>query len=162
ALLCGNVGKENAGINPLRGQNNVQGASDMGATPADLTGYQKILHRESPEKFERAWNTKLSDRVGATITEMFKLIEEEKIKFLYIMGENPVVSDPDTNHVISALKKVDFLIVQDIFFTETCEYADLVLPAVSFAQKDGTFTNTERRVQRVRKAVKENGLAKPD
>jgi formate dehydrogenase major subunit len=162
ALLCGNIGKENAGINPLRGQNNVQGASDMGATPAELTGYQKIFHKESLEKFERAWGTKLSDKVGATITEMFNLIEEDEIKFLYIMGENPVVSDPDTNHVISALKKVDFLVVQDIFFTETCEYADLVLPAVSFAQKDGTFTNTERRVQRVRKAVKENGLAKPD
>lgn len=162
ALLCGNVGKEYAGINPLRGQNNVQGACDMGALPSDYPGYQKVFKDEVCEKFEKAWGKKLSKKVGRTISEMLDGCEDGSIKFLYIMGENPMVSDPDINHVQKALEKVNFLVVQDIFMTETAEFADVILPASSFAEKDGTFTNTERRVQRVRKAIEPVGDSKPD
>lgn len=162
ALLCGNVGKESAGVNPLRGQNNVQGACDMGALPSDLPGYQKVFKEEVAEKFEKAWNAKLSRKVGLTVSEMLHGAEEGTIKCMYIMGENPMVSDPDINHVKKALNNLDFLVVQDIFFTETCELADVILPASSFAEKDGTFSNTERRVQRVRKAIDPIGDSKPD
>lgn len=162
ALLCGNVGIESAGVNPLRGQNNVQGACDMGGLPADLPGYQKVFKPEVLDKFQDNWGSKLSNKVGLTITEMFKAIEEDQVKFLYIMGENPMVSDPDTNHVKKVLDHVDFMVVQDIFLTETSEMADVVLPAAAFAEKDGTFTNTERRIQRVRKAVEAPGEAKAD
>lgn len=163
ALLCGNVGKESAGVNPLRGQNNVQGACDMGALPSDLPGYQKVFKEEVAEKFEKAWNVeKLPRKVGLTISEMLDGAEDDSVKFIYIMGENPMVSDPDINHVKKALKNLDFLVVQDIFFTETCEFADVVLPASSFAEKDGTFSNTERRVQRVRKAIDSVGNSKAD
>lgn len=162
ALLCGNVGIESAGVNPLRGQNNVQGACDMGGLPSDLPGYQKVFKKEVTDKFQESWGSKLSNKVGLTITEMFTKIEEDQIKMLYIMGENPMVSDPDTNHVKKVLDHVDFLVVQDIFLTETAEMADVVLPAAAFAEKDGTFTNTERRVQRVRKALDPPGLAKAD
>ncbi len=162
ALLCGNVGKESAGVNPLRGQNNVQGACDMGALPSDLPGYQKVFKEEAAEKFEKAWNSKLSRKAGLTVSEMLDEAEEGKVKFMYIMGENPMVSDPDLNHVKKALNKLDFLVVQDIFLTETCELADVVLPAASFAEKDGTFSNTERRIQRVRKAINPIGDSKPD
>ena len=157
ALLCGNVGKESAGVNPLRGQNNVQGACDMGGLPADYPGYQKVFNEEAAEKFEKAWNAKLSRKPGLTVSEMLNEAENGNIRFMYIMGENPMVSDPDINHVRKALNNLDFLVVQDIFFTETCELADVVLPAASFAEKDGTFTNTERRVQRVRKAIEPAG-----
>ncbi len=162
ALLCGNVGKESAGVNPLRGQNNVQGACDMGGLPGDLPGYQKVFKPEVIEKFEKAWNTKLSSKVGLTIPEIMDGAADGSIKFLYIMGENPMVSDPDINHVKHALENVDFLVVQDIFMTETAEFADVILPAASFAEKDGTFSNTERRVQRVRKAIDPVGESKPD
>lgn len=162
ALLCGNVGVESAGVNPLRGQNNVQGACDMGGLPADLPGYQKVFKPEVLDKFQDSWGSKLSNKVGLTITEMFKAIEEDQVKFLYIMGENPMVSDPDTNHVEHVLDHVDFLVVQDIFLTETASMADVVLPAAAFAEKDGTFTNTERRIQRVRRAVEAPGEAKAD
>lgn len=162
ALLCGNVGKESAGVNPLRGQNNVQGACDMGALPSDLPGYQKVFKEEVAEKFEKAWDAKLSRKVGLTVSEMLHGAEDGSIKFMYIMGENPMVSDPDINHVRKALNSLDFLVVQDIFFTETCELADVILPAASFAEKDGTFSNTERRVQRVRKAINPIGDSKPD
>jgi formate dehydrogenase major subunit len=162
ALLCGNVGKESAGVNPLRGQNNVQGACDMGALPSDLPGYQKVFKEEVAEKFERVWNANLSRKVGLTVSEMLHEAEEGNVKFMYIMGENPMVSDPDINHVRKSLNSLDFLVVQDIFFTETCELADVVLPAASFAEKDGTFSNTERRIQRVRKAVEPVGSAKAD
>ena len=162
AMMCGNIGKESAGVNPLRGQNNVQGACDMGGLPADLPGYQKVFKPEVIEKFENAWDTKLSPKVGLTIPEIMDGSENGSIKFLYIMGENPMVSDPDINHVKKALSHVDFLVVQDIFMTETAELADVVLPAASFAEKDGTFSNTERRVQRVRKAVKPVGESKAD
>lgn len=162
ALACGNIGKEYAGVNPLRGQNNVQGACDMGALPSDYPGYQKVFKEEIAEKFEKAWDTKLSREVGLTISEMINGAESGDIKFLYIMGENPMVSDPDINHVKHALESIDFLVVQDIFLTETAELADVVLPAASFAEKDGTFSNTERRVQRVRKAIDPVGNSKAD
>ena len=162
ALLCGNIGKESSGVNPLRGQNNVQGACDMGGLPNVLTGYQNITNENVIEKFEKAWNSKLSRDIGLTLPEIMNSIEEDKIKFLYIMGENPMISDPDLNHIKKALNHLDFLVVQDIFLTETAEYANVVLPASSFAEKDGTFTNTERRVQRVRKAINPVGNSKPD
>ncbi len=162
AMLCGNIGKESAGVNPLRGQNNVQGACDMGGLPADLPGYQKVFKPDVIEKFENAWRVKLSPKPGLTIPEIFNGVHDGSIKFLYIMGENPMVSDPDINHVKGVLEHVNFLVVQDIFMTETAEYADVVLPAASFAEKDGTFSNTERRVQRVRRAIKPVGESKPD
>ena len=162
ALMCGNIGKEFAGVNPLRGQNNVQGACDMGCLPSDLPGYQKVFKEEIAEKFEKAWGVSLSRQVGLAISEMIHGAETGDIKFLYIMGENPMVSDPDITHVQHALESVDFLVVQDIFLTETAEFADVVLPAASFAEKDGTFSNTERRVQRVRKAIEPVGNAKAD
>ncbi len=162
ALMCGNVGKEFGGVNPLRGQNNVQGACDMGGLPADLPGYQKVFKEEVVEKFEKAWESKLSTKIGRTIPEILDGCHDDSIKFLYIMGENPMVSDPDINHVKEALTNVDFLVVQDIFLTETAELADVILPASSFAEKDGSFTNTERRIQRVRKAIDPVGDSKPD
>ncbi|MBF7096667.1 formate dehydrogenase subunit alpha [Alkalibacter mobilis] len=162
ALLCGNIGKEGAGVNPLRGQNNVQGACDMGALPGDYPGYQKVFDPKAQEKFEKAWGAKLSDKAGLTLTEVLNGLDDGSLKMLYVMGENPVVSDPDTKHVEEALRKADFIVVQDIFMSETAEFADVVLPAASFAEKDGTFTNTERRVQRVRKAIEPIGSSKPD
>lgn len=161
ALVTGNLGKEGGGVNPLRGQNNVQGACDMGALPNVFTGYQQVSNPATIEKFEAAWGTKLSDEVGLTVTEAIPAAERGDIKLLYIMGENPMVSDPDTKHVQKGLEKA-FLIVQDIFLTETAALADVVLPASTFAEKDGTFTNTERRVQRIRRAVESPGEAKAD
>jgi formate dehydrogenase alpha subunit len=161
-LLCGNIGIESGGINPLRGQNNVQGACDMGGLPGDLTGYQKVANPDALAKFEKAWGVKLSDKPGVTLTEIVHKAGHGDIKFLYIMGENPMVSDPDLNHVEEALKNTEFLVVQDIFLTETARLADVVLPAASFAEKEGTFSNTERRVQRVRKAIEPIGNAKAD
>jgi formate dehydrogenase alpha subunit len=162
ALMTGNVGKESSGVNPLRGQNNVQGACDMGALPDVYTGYQKVTDPVSREKFEKAWGTTLDGNKGLTHTEIFDRIGHGEIKALYQVGENPILSEADANHVKQALDKLDFFVVQDIFMTETSKYADVVLPAVSFAEKDGTFTNTERRVQRVRKAVEPEGDAKTD
>ena len=162
ALLTGNVGKLSAGVNPLRGQNNVQGACDLGALPNVYPGYQKVNDPEVKKKFESAWGTALSDTPGLTNTEIFDAILEGKIQALYMMGENPVLSEADASHVEEALKKVDFLICQDIFLSETARYADVVLPAASFAEKDGTFTNTERRIQRVRKAIEPVGDSLPD
>lgn len=162
SLLCGNIGKESAGVNPLRGQNNVQGACDMGGLPGDLPGYQKVVEPKVIQKFEDVWETKLPTKPGLTIPEIFDNAEEGNIKFIYIMGENPMVSDPDINHVKKALENLDFLVVQDIFLTETAELADVILPAASFAEKDGTFTNTERKVQKVRKAIEPVGNSKAD
>jgi len=162
ALMTGNVGKESTGINPLRGQNNVQGACDMGALPDVFPGYQKVFDDVAREKFEKAWGVSLAKEVGHTLPIMMKDATSQDIRFMYIMGENPVVSDPDTNHIKQSLSNLDFLVVQDIFLTQTAEYADVVLPAASYAEKDGTFTNTERRVQRIRKAVDAPGLARPD
>ena len=162
AMLCGNVGVEGGGINPLRGQNNVQGACDMGALPNVFTGYQNVASDDSRDKFSRAWGASLSGRPGLTIMEIMHAAAEEKIKGLYIIGENPLLSDPDLSHVKAAIEKLDFLVVQDIFLTETAKMADIVFPATSFAEKDGTFTNSERIVQRVRRAVPPPGEAKPD
>ncbi len=162
AMLCGNVGIEGGGINPLRGQNNVQGACDMGCLPNVYPGYQKVADESAASKFSGAWNKAVSKNPGMTITDMFKGIEEGKVKALYIMGENPMLSDPDLAHIEEDLKQLDLLIVQDIFKTETAEFAHVILPAASFAEKEGTFTNTERRVQRVRKAVESPGESKDD
>lgn len=161
ALVTGNFGREGTGVNPLRGQNNVQGACDMGALPNSFTGYQSVTSPKNVEKFEKAWEVKLSDKVGYALTEAIPAAEKGDVKLLYIMGENPMVSDPDSNHVRKALEKT-FLIVQDIFLSETAELADIVLPAASFAEKNGTFTNTERRVQRIRKAINSPGEARED
>jgi formate dehydrogenase alpha subunit len=162
ALITGNVGRESAGVNPLRGQNNVQGACDMGGLPDVYPGYQKVENDEVRRKFEKAWGTSLSGVKGITHTEIFTMIEAGKIKALYQVGENPVLSEADANHVKKALDRLGFFVVQDIFMTETAQYADVILPAASFAEKDGTFTNTERRVQRVRKVVEPPGEARCD
>ena len=162
AMLTGNVGKRACGVNPLRGQNNVQGACDLGALPNVYTAYQQVANTSVREKFEAAWGCTLPSGPGLVLTEMFTAIDEEKIKAMYLMGENPVLSDPDAKHVEASLNKLEFLVVQDIFLTETAWLADVVLPASSFAEKDGTFTNTERRVQRVRKAVEPIGDSRPD
>ncbi len=164
AMLCGNVGIEGGGVNPLRGQGNVQGACDMGALPNVFPGYQSVTDEAVLGKFEQGWGTgmRLSNRLGLMLTEMFPAIMDGKLKAMLIMGENPVLSDANATHVKEALEKLDLLVVQDIFFTETAQLADVVLPAASFAEKDGTFTNTERRVQRVRKAIDPPGSAMPD
>lgn len=163
AMLCGNVGVVGGGVNPLRGQNNVQGACDMGALPNVFTGYQKVADDEVRQKFAKVWGLEeLSAVPGLTVTKMFPAAEEGVLKGLYIMGENPLVSDPDLHHIEEAVKKLDFLVVQDIFLTETAQLADVVLPGVSFAEKDGTFSNSERKVQRVRKAIEPVGEARED
>jgi formate dehydrogenase major subunit len=162
AMLCGMVGIEGGGVNPLRGQNNVQGACDMGALPNVLPAYQPVANDEARARFEKAWNASLPAKPGKTIVEVMEAAHKGEIKGLYVMGENPMVSDPDLTHVEASLKHLDLLIVQDIFLTETAMLADVVLPSACFAEKDGTFTNTERRVQRVRKAVQAPGEAKAD
>lgn len=163
AMLTGNLGKASCGVNPLRGQNNVQGACDMGGLPNVYTAYQPVTNPAAAEKFAKAWGIdKVSTEIGLTIPAMLEGIEKDTVKALYIMGENPVVSDPDVNHVKKALKKTELLIVQDIFLTATAELADVVLPGVSFAEKEGTFSNTERRVTRVRKAVEPLGEGRQD
>jgi len=162
AMLCGNVGIESGGVNPLRGQNNVQGACDMGALPNVLPAYQQVANADARGKFEKAWNVSLSGTPGLTVTEVPDAVLEGKIKALYIMGENPMMSDPHTTHLKKALEKLDLLVCQDIFLNETGEMADVVLPSACFAEKDGTFTNTERRVQLLRKAVEAPGAARPD
>lgn len=161
-LLCGHFGKPGSGLNPLRGQCNVQGACDMGGLPNVLSGYQRVNNFENRQKFELVWNCKLPPDPGLTLNEIMDALIDEKIKALYIVGENPVLTDPDQTHVIHALSSADFLIVQDIFLTETAQMAHLVLPSACFAEKEGHFTNTERRVQRLNKAVKAPGEAKAD
>jgi len=161
-MLGGNFGKKNAGVNPLRGQNNVQGASDSGALPTDLPGYQKLEAPGVREKFEKAWCSDLPKRRGITkITAMDQMLRG-KVRSVYIMGENTIVSDPNTNHAQAALEAADFIVVQDLFMTDTAKLATVVLPAASFAESDGTFANSERRVQRVRAAIKPVGEARTD
>ncbi len=162
AMLTGNIGKPGAGVNPLRGQNNVQGACDMGALPDVYTGYQKVADEASRAKFEAAWDVKLPWRRGLTVPEIIEGIDRGKIKALYLVGENILLSDPDINRLKKALLKLELLVVQDIFLTETAQMADIVLASTSAAEKDGTFTNTERRVQRVRRAISPIGQSKPD
>ncbi|MGB6874017.1 MAG: formate dehydrogenase subunit alpha [Dehalococcoidia bacterium] len=162
AMLTGNVGKPSTGVNPLRGQNNVQGACDMGALPNVYPGYQAVADPAIREKFETAWGCSLPPSPGLTLVEMLEAAYRKEIKALYLVGENPALSDPDAQHVWEALARLDFFVVQDIFLSETAKFAHVVLPAASFAEKDGTFTNTERRVQRVRKVVEPIGDSKPD
>ena len=162
SMLCGNVGIEGGGVNPLRGQNNVQGACDMGGLPNVYPAYQQVSNEAARKKFEAAWGVKLSAKPGLTLMEIMAAAGRGDIKALYIMGENPLLSDPDLKHVEKELRNLDLLIVQDIFLTETAQMADVVLPSTSFAEKEGTFTNTERRVQRVRKIVDAPGEAKAD
>ncbi len=162
SMLTGNVGKRAAGVNPLRGQNNVQGACDMGGLPNVYPGYQKVDVPAIREKFEKAWGRKLSGKIGLPATEMTGAMIDGKLKGLYIFGENPALSDPNMSHSVKAFESLDFLVVQDIFMTETAQLADVVLPGASYAEKDGTFTSSERRVQRVRKAINSPGQARSD
>ena len=162
AMLCGQIGRASTGVNPLRGQNNVQGACDLGALPNVYPGYQKVADPEVRAKFEAAWETGLPPDVGLTIVEMMHAAAEGRVKGMLIMGENPMISDPNLNHVEEALKALDFLVVQDVFLTETAQLADVVLPAASFAETNGSFTNTERRVLLVNKAVDPPGESRPD
>jgi formate dehydrogenase alpha subunit len=163
AMLCGHMGKSGTGVNPLRGQNNVQGACDMGGLPNVYTGYQPVSDLAVAKKMEEAWGVKdLPTKPGLTVTQMFPKAHAGELKAFYIIGENPMVSDPDLNHAAACLKHLDFLVVQDIFLTETAQLADVVLPSRCFAEKNGTFSNTERRVQLVRKAVEAPGECKDD
>jgi len=161
-MLTGNMGREGTGFSPLRGQNNVQGACDMGALPNVYPGYQRVNVEENRLKFESAWGTTLSETPGLTVTEMIDAAHQGKIKVMYVIGENPIMSEPYMSHVKQALQQLEFLVVQDIFPSETAFLADVILPAAAFAEKDGTYTNTERRVQKLNKAVDPPGEAKPD
>jgi len=162
AMLTGNVGREGTGTNPLRGQNNVQGACDMGALPTDFPGYQKVADPNVMNKFETAWKCTLPKNPGLTLMEMMNAAHDKKIKAMYIMGENPVLSDANVNHVREALKNLEFLVCQDIFPSETTDFADVILPAKSSLEKYGTFTNTERRVLPVREIIKPIDSIKDD
>lgn len=162
AMLVGKLGRSGCGVNPLRGQNNVQGACDMGAMPGDFPGYQKVTNPEVVAKFERAWGVKLSNKPGMHATDVFGAAIRKEIRGLFIFGEDPVVTDADQNHIKKALESLDFLVLSDLFMTETAQYADVVLPGTSYAEKEGTFSNTERRVQRVRKAVQLDGEMRLD
>jgi formate dehydrogenase alpha subunit len=162
AMLTGNVGKPGTGVNPLRGQNNVQGACDLGGLPNVYSGYQPVTSESVYAKFQEAWGHASPTRVGMTVTEMTEAAFHGDLRALYVLGENPMVSDPDINHVRKALERCEFLVVQDIFPTETADLADVVLPGVTFAEKDGTYTGTDRRVQRVRQAIEPLGDSWPD
>lgn len=162
AMLTGNLGKPGTGVNPLRGQNNVQGACDMGGLPNVYPAYQAVIDQGVKQKFEDVWQAQLSSKVGYTIMEMMHGLEDGSVKGMVVLGENPIGSDPDSSHVKRAIEAAEFLVVIDIFRTDTAELADVVFPGVSFAEKDGTFTNTERNVLRVRKAVEPVGDSRPD
>lgn len=162
-MLLGNVGVPGGGVNPLRGQSNVQGACDMGGLPNYYTGYQNVALEPSHRKFEAAWGAvPPADRPGLTLVEMMNAAGRGQVRAMYVLGENPALSDPDSNHVRHCLATLDFLVVQDLFLTETAQLADVVLPGGSFAEKDGTFTNSERRVQLVRRALHPIGENRPD
>ncbi len=162
AMITGHVGRPSTGVNPLRGQNNVQGACDMGALPNVYPGYQPVADEANRKKFQDAWHAELNPKPGLTMMDMTELAAQGKLKALYVMGENPMMADPDLSHLRTALGKLDFLAVQDIFLTETAELADVVLPAASFAEKEGTVTSTERRVQRTWRAIEPVGDSKAD
>ncbi len=161
-MLLGNIGVPGSGVNPLRGQNNVQGACDMGGLPNVYPAYQQVINDEVRQKFENAWGVPLSPKVGMVLTEMMPAAGDGRIKALYILGENPIMTDPDTNHIRHCMEELDFLVLQEIFPSETSIYADVLLPGVSFAEKSGTFTNTERRIQYVQKAIDPIGDARQD
>ncbi|MGE5851712.1 MAG: formate dehydrogenase subunit alpha [Deltaproteobacteria bacterium] len=165
ALLTGHIGRQGTGLNPLRGQNNVQGASDSGAMPWHYPGYQRVDDEASGRKFEQAWNIEpggLNRRLGLTTTEIMSAIAPGGVRTLHIMGENPMMSEPNLNHTRHMMEQLEFLSVQDLFINETGAYADVFLPVASWAEKEGTFTNTDRRVQRVRKALEPRGQARAD
>jgi formate dehydrogenase alpha subunit len=162
SMLCGQIGKASSGVNPLRGQNNVQGGCDMGAIHMVLTGYQKVADPAVREKFGKAWGVEIPTNVGGRVTDFIEKAGEGIVKGFYVLGEDPVLSEPNQAKVVENLRKLEFLLVEEIFMTETAKLADVVLPATCFAEKDGTFTNSERRVQRVRKAVDPPGEARPD
>ena len=162
AMLVGKLGRSGCGVNPLRGQNNVQGACDMGALPGDLPGYQKVTNPEVIAKFEKAWGVELNKKPGVHATDVFPAAIRKEIRGLFIFGEDPIVTDADQHHIRKALESLDFLVLSDLFMTETAQYADVILPGTSYAEKEGTFSNTERRVQRVRKAVTLEGEMRLD
>jgi formate dehydrogenase alpha subunit len=162
AMLTGNVGRPSTGVNPLRGQNNVQGACDLGGLPNVYPGYQRVNDPAIQQKFENAWGVSLSGEVGLTVTEMIELAGSGELKAMYVMGENPLLADADINHARECMEKLDFLVVQDLFLSETAEFADVVLPGASYAEKNGTFTATDRRVQLVRQAIEPLGDSKTD
>ena len=162
ALLCGHVGRPGTGLNPLRGQNNVQGCSDVGGVPNFYTAYQPVTDPDVRAKFEGAWGVPLPAVPGLTTTEMVDGILTGRVKGWYVMGENPLMSEPNLAHARHAVEQLEFFVAQDIFFNETNVYADVILPAASFAEKDGTFTNSDRRVQRVRRAIPPPGQARAD
>jgi len=165
ALLTGHIGRQGTGLNPLRGQNNVQGASDSGAMPWHYPGYQRVDDEAAARKFEEAWNIEaggLNRNLGLTTTEIMSAVRPGGVRALHIMGENPMMSEPNLNHTRHMIEQLEFLSVQDLFINETGAYADIFLPAASWAEKEGTFTNTDRRVQRVRKALEPRGEARAD
>lgn len=162
AMITGNIGKPGCGVNPLRGQNNVQGMADMGVQPYQGAGYLDLTQKEIQEKYGRYYGANVSDKIGLKIPEMYDAALEGKLKALYVIGEDMAQSDPNTNKVISALKSLDLLIVQELFMTETSKLAHVVLPGASFLEKEGTFTNGERRIQKVQKVVEPIGEARAD
>jgi formate dehydrogenase alpha subunit len=165
ALLTGHIGRQGSGLNPLRGQNNVQGASDSGAMPWHYPGYQRVDDEAAARRFEQAWNIEeggLNRALGLTTTEIMSAVGPGGVRALHIMGENPMMSEPNLNHTRHMMEQLEFLVAQDLFINESGAYADVFLPAASWAEKDGTFTNTDRRVQRVRKALEPRGQARAD
>lgn len=161
-LMTGHLGVRSAGMNPLRGQNNVQGANDAGASPVFYPGYQRVSDPAARMKFEDAWGVPLDPNDGLNLNVMMSELAKGRMKGLYVMGEDIVLSEPNASKVERGLNQAEFVVVQDIFMNETCRYADVILPAACFAEKDGVFTNSDRRVQRVRKAVDAPGQARPD
>ncbi|MEC9305041.1 MAG: molybdopterin-dependent oxidoreductase, partial [Pseudomonadota bacterium] len=162
ALACGHTGRPGTGLHPLRGQNNVQGASDAGLIPMVLPDYQPVGDSQLRAAFEALWNTPLSDEPGLTVVEVMNAIHAGEVRGMYIVGENPAMSDPDLTHARAALGKLEHLVVQDLFITETAQFADVILPASAWPEKDGTVTNTNRQVQLGRAALPLPGDAKPD
>jgi formate dehydrogenase major subunit len=162
ALMCGQTGRDGTGLHPLRGQNNVQGASDAGLIPMMMPDYMRVANPEVRSRFESLWNTELDPDPGLTVVEIMDAVHDDKIHGMYVLGENPAMSDPDVSHAREALAKLKHLVVQDIFLTETAMYADVVLPATAWPEKDGTVSNTNRQVQMGRKALEAPGEAKPD
>jgi len=160
--MTGQIGRPSTGLHPLRGQNNVQGTSDVGLIPMVYPDYQPVSDPNVREKFEKLWGQKLNHNAGKTVVEIMHAIHDGDLNGLYIMGENPAMSDPNLNHARAALANLEHCVVQDIFFTETCSYADVILPASAFPEKTGTFTNTDRRVQMGRQAIDPPGEAKQD
>jgi formate dehydrogenase alpha subunit len=165
AFLCGHVGREGTGLNPLRGQNNVQGASDMGAMPHHYPGYMSVANPENAEKWGNTWNVNnggLNQQLGLTTTEILSNVRLNGVRSLHIMGENPMMSEPNLNRTRHHMEQLEFLIAQDLFLNESGAFADVFLPASSWAEKEGTFTNTDRRIQRIRRAISPRGISRPD